>query len=377
MQTVQHVMTHTRPAGPAPLTEQIAGLQKYVSSISTRLRQENRIVSIILATQGIPTSPHFLPTLRSLEGLPVWVVVRLCTDDERVFDFYNSLDAQLNLPYDVLDDFFGEALEVYLRNPWLTYGLPLHRFRESGIRIDVLDEIDERALTVQEVRDLCSLLFSTPLLPDPAVNWNAFFQAISGLMSREKPQWNPVTRKLSPWINLIDLNRLYGGPPQQHHPQYQQPQYPHPCWQPQQAQPPTYHQSPPPPPPRQMNYQQSQPPSYRQQPPAPNVYRQPQPQPQERRPPPTTTQQSQGTQVPISESHVSTLKANILNQWALQPPTYQTPRPIPYLLGTVHTTFPPAFGVEPHVYFDKWKPLSQDALLSGQEAVLKRGETTV
>jgi hypothetical protein len=367
------------------LTEQIAGLQKYISSLAPQLRQQQSTVSIILTTQGIPTSPHFIQTLRSLEGLPVWVVVRLCTDDETVFDFYNSLDAQLNLPYDVLDDFFGEALEVYLKNPWLTYGLPLHRFRESGVRIDVLDEIDERALNLKEVRDLCSLLFSAPtVLPDPAVNWNAFFQAVTNLMAREKPQWNPVTRKLSPWINLVDLNRFYGAPPPQpqYPQQYPQAQYPHSSWQPQQQNPPpppTYQQSPPPnyqqsPPP--MAYQQSPPaPTYQQQqPPAPNVHRQPQP-PQGMKPQPT--QQSQTPPVPVNENSVAILKGDILKTWALQPPTFQLLRPIHYLLGTVHTAFPPAFGVEPHAYFSKWKPLSLDALSSGQEAVLKRGENWI
>ena len=56
-------------------------------------------------------------SLRMLEGLPVWVVIRLCTDEEDVVDFYNQLDELLELSIDVLDDFIGESEEVFEHNP--------------------------------------------------------------------------------------------------------------------------------------------------------------------------------------------------------------------------------------------------------------------
>jgi hypothetical protein len=62
-------------------------------------------VAIVLATDGLPMSGdhrqsssaklEFVQALKSLEGLPVWVVIRLCTDDESVVEFYNDLDSQL------------------------------------------------------------------------------------------------------------------------------------------------------------------------------------------------------------------------------------------------------------------------------------------
>ena len=130
--TVKHVMMNHAPAGPTLLTEELHKLKHYITSILPHLQQTRGSVTVVLATQGTPAGhpQAFIDALRALEGLPVWIVVRLCTDEERVVDFYNALDAQVNLPYDVLDDWFGESLEVYLRNPWLCYGLPLHRFRE-------------------------------------------------------------------------------------------------------------------------------------------------------------------------------------------------------------------------------------------------------
>jgi hypothetical protein len=366
MQVAQHVMTHTRPAGPTPLAPQLAGLQKYIAQIAPQLRQNRQIVTVVLATQGLPTSEHgdpnaaaqeFVRALQSFENLPVFVVVRLCTDDENVFDFYNSLDTHVELPFDVLDDFFGESLEIYLRNPWLTYSLPLHRFREMGFRIPVLDAIDERALTRSEVRDLCSLLFATPQpLPDPSLNWNAFMHAISSLAARERAQWNPVTRTVTPWINLHDLNRLYGGAaPPQAIPMMPPGAHPYPQQQQQQQ---TYvHGTP--------GYQQPRPPFATSAPPMPSQA------PPQAPPPPAPTPVAATT----GGDSTADLKKGILVQWALQPPQLQAPRPIENLLGTLHTTFPPAFGLQPHEYFSKWKPFSPDALNAGQSAVIKRGES--
>jgi len=44
--------------------------------------------------------------------------MKMCTDEDDVCDYYNNLDSQLELSLEVLDDYIGEAKEVYSKNPW-------------------------------------------------------------------------------------------------------------------------------------------------------------------------------------------------------------------------------------------------------------------
>ena len=186
------------------------------------LRADGSKVAIILATDGLPTDGQgrsdvttkreFTEALRSLEGLPVWIVIRLCTDEDAVVDFYNELDDQLELSLEVIDDFTQEAREIYACNKWLNYALPLHRCREMGYYNRLFDLLDERSLSPDELRDFLFLLFGAENfdgVPDPQVDWKGFLKSITAIVNKEKKQWNPVTKKMAPWVDVKKLDKAY------------------------------------------------------------------------------------------------------------------------------------------------------------------------
>jgi hypothetical protein len=144
----------------------------------------------------------------------VWVVIRLCTDEDEVVSFYNELDSELELNMEVLDDFVAEAQEVYEHNKYLNYALPLHRCREMGYHNRLFDLLDERRLTKDELRELFVLLFGEAQfdgVPDAQADWSGFIEALSKIVEKEKRQWNPVTKRIQPWVDLKKLNKTYGG----------------------------------------------------------------------------------------------------------------------------------------------------------------------
>jgi hypothetical protein len=61
------------------------------------------------------------------------------------------------------------------------------------------------------------------------------------------------------------------------------------------------------------------------------------------------------------------IKHGILVEWALQPPAMQILRPIEVLITTVHTVFPPKYGVPGHDHFNKWTVVTLPEVLSGTQ----------
>ena len=96
LRIAREVMTRASPQGVTPLAQHVIKIREEVYKLTPSLSQQGRKVAIILATDGLPTNEYgisgmqsnneFTAALRSLEGLPVWIVIRLCTDEDKVVD---------------------------------------------------------------------------------------------------------------------------------------------------------------------------------------------------------------------------------------------------------------------------------------------------
>jgi hypothetical protein len=146
------------PSGGTPLCAHIRDVIAQISAMAPELRANNQKACVVIATDGESSDGDVASALKPLEGLPAWVVIRLCTDEDKIVDYWNNVDNDLELEMDVLDDLEGEAEEIQEVNPWLTYGEPLHRIREFGIPIKEIDLLDEKTLNLDQIRLFCSLL---------------------------------------------------------------------------------------------------------------------------------------------------------------------------------------------------------------------------
>jgi len=207
-------MMSTTPSGGTPLSMHITMIYSAISPHAARLGKTGHKVVVVLATDGLPNDRDaFVASLIRLQKLPVMVTIRLCTDDETVVEFYNSLDENLELALEVLDDFEAEATEVKEMNPWITYALPVHNAREFGLVNQLFDLLDERRFTAGEVRDFVEMLLGARMydvhLPHPSENFDGFLKGVTTLLKNHKPVWDSVKKKMRPWISIDKLKKMY------------------------------------------------------------------------------------------------------------------------------------------------------------------------
>ena len=238
VQQCLHAFAHRiTPQGVTPLKIQIRRILQSIQCIQEK-------IILVIATDGRPTDSfgyssvqvdqEFEWALREIQS-KAWIVIRLCTNDESILRYYQTLDDQLEFSLEVLDDYFGEAKEVHQHNPWLTYSLSLHRCREMGMSYHGLyrwlDWLDERPLRKEEILDALQVLGLCPrdrdglALNPHEVDWKEFCQGVNvqqsslvqasstGCSTLEGPSamvyrpWDPIRKRPKPWVDIPKLQR--------------------------------------------------------------------------------------------------------------------------------------------------------------------------
>lgn len=241
MERLQALVQHcNHPEGSTPSIIHLKQIVNCILAVPTDLLEE-KAVAIVLVTdhlprdaqgrEGEPINNDFIQTLKQLDGLSVWVVIRLSTDEQRVVDFYTELDNSMaylsvnddeaaagggEVHLDVLDDYVSEAAQVQTYNPWLNYGYPLHLCRESAVNFPAFDVLNDRPLLHDELCDFIALLFDRRLqawsdqpLPNPRTHYREFRKEVQDLVQRNPSLYNPIKKKIVPWIDMRQLDRLY------------------------------------------------------------------------------------------------------------------------------------------------------------------------
>lgn len=146
------------PGGGTPLCHHVNEVTKQITALAPSLKASCKKAAIVIFTDGEASDGDIVQALKPLNDLPVWVVIRLCTEEEGIVNYWSGIDGQLELKMDVLDDPIGESKEIMKHNDWLTYGTPMHRLREFGIVAREFDLLDETALSAEQMHKFCALL---------------------------------------------------------------------------------------------------------------------------------------------------------------------------------------------------------------------------
>lgn len=198
----------TSPCGTTPLTESVMRIVSMVSPRSAELRARGEQVAVIIATDGLPNDRRtFLSAMQTLQRLPVFVIVRLCTDCSSVVDYWNDLDRDLEAPLEVLDDLRSEAKEIRQFNPWLTYGGPLHLCRLFGLPGRLFDAIDETSLTPFQCKQFIEELLGVRIDADPRLEEQKFLTDVKAALDLTPRVINPITMRQKPWLDVNELQR--------------------------------------------------------------------------------------------------------------------------------------------------------------------------
>lgn len=227
IRSLERMLANSGPNGPTPLTDRLQEIHQRIRAQHEDLARNGQRVVLVIATDGIPTSAHsahssdshkrqLVEALRRLGyELSVFIVIRLTTDDDSVIDFYNTVDEELELPLEVIDDIQSEAREIQRQgNGWVTYSPLLHKIREGGTFVKLLDLLDERRLTPTEVSVLAQLLLREEHDEPMPRSAQDFCDAIDDAIARAPLVYDPVKRimcpPIQPWVKLA-VNPSVGG----------------------------------------------------------------------------------------------------------------------------------------------------------------------
>jgi len=113
------------PSGLTPVCRQIAEVTERLQGMETSLRASGQLAVLLIITDGESTDGNVVEQLSPLEGLPLKVVVRLCTDEPEVSEYWHTINASLDLDIQVRPPVWPWPVRRWFRSSsWMPPPLP-------------------------------------------------------------------------------------------------------------------------------------------------------------------------------------------------------------------------------------------------------------
>lgn len=209
--STQHYIEAILKSSPTGATPLCALIKKIIQDIINKITHEpdfcDKIVITVLV-DGESDDGDISLAMRNFLTLakPVSVVVRLCTDNKDICDYWNKIDENLELPVDVIDDLHKEANQVFKCNPEFVYTDALHKARTFGDLPITFDLLDEQPLSMNQLHVIMMFIF--PEIqgnPDPFLDPTGYVNFLSSI--RIPTVYDVRLNKMMPCINIKALER--------------------------------------------------------------------------------------------------------------------------------------------------------------------------
>mmetsp|Transcript_24331 Transcript_24331/g.46178 ORF Transcript_24331/g.46178 Transcript_24331/m.46178 type:complete len:325 (+) Transcript_24331:465-1439(+) len=216
VQAVRQMVDNSGPDGGTPLAKCIEAVGKLIKDDMESILEKDKRGYLVLVTDGLPDTgkDQMVTEIRKLcVAYELFVVVRLCTAEQNVVDYYNKVDEEVEFSLDVLCNLEAEAREIKAVNPWLSYFPELHAIREGGTNLSLLDRLDERPFTGGEVGTFLSMLMLCKDDP-PLPAWEDFqaFMDICTAFSTGKPNvYDPFDKQMKSMMDANEVRKAIQG----------------------------------------------------------------------------------------------------------------------------------------------------------------------
>jgi len=80
-----------QPRGGTPLCRHLREIVESIRSMEGQLRQTRQRACVVICTDGVSSDGDLISAMKPLERLPVWIVIKLCTDDDAIVEYWNNI----------------------------------------------------------------------------------------------------------------------------------------------------------------------------------------------------------------------------------------------------------------------------------------------